>query len=85
MTPVGPSFRSRAWAVPARADGRWGEDGHEAAGGDVELGVESSLETGGWWTHGLPPNRKRVFMAGMRRRDASAPTPPSALRGGASR
>ena len=23
-TPVGPSFRSRAWAVPARADGRWG-------------------------------------------------------------
>ena len=40
--------------MPARADGRWGEDGHEAAGGDVELGVESSLETGGWWTHGLP-------------------------------
>ena len=31
--------------------------------------------------HGLPPNRKRVFMAGMRRRDASALTPPSALRG----
>ena len=55
MTPVDPSFRSRAWAVPARADGRWGEDGHEAAGGDLELGVESPLETGGWWTHGLPP------------------------------
>ena len=33
--------------MPARADGRWGEDGHEAAGGDVELGVESWLETGG--------------------------------------
>ena len=27
--------RSRAWPAPARADGRWGEDGHEAAGADV--------------------------------------------------
>ena len=27
--------RNRAWPAPARADGRWGEDGHEAAAGDV--------------------------------------------------
>ena len=27
--------RSRAWPAPARADGRWGEDGHEATAGDV--------------------------------------------------
>ena len=46
--------------MPARADGRWGEDGHEAAGGDVELGVESSLETGGWQPHGLPPQSATV-------------------------
>ena len=27
--------RSRAWPASARADCRWGKDGHEAAGGDT--------------------------------------------------
>ena len=71
--------RARRRVVGARRPRRDGGGGWSGGGRGV-VGARS-LETSWWWTHGLPPNRKRVFMAGMRRRDASALTPPSALRG----